>query len=126
MFLAETKWLSRLRQTSESSRCHILIARRNEITRKVVVVNDDQLLRASMAGSLGANEYEVSTASDGYDALWQLKHGLVDLVNSDLEIPGMPGVSSFPSFGADSLKYWSLHSMKQTTARSNPRWRTSC
>ena len=95
-------------------------------TRKIVVVNDDQLLRASMAGSLGANEYEVSPASDGYDALWQLKHGLVDLIISDLEIPGMPGVSSFPSFGADSLKYWSLHSMKQTTARSNPRWRTSC
>ena len=59
-------------------------------TRKITVVNDDQLLRASMAGSLGANEYEVSTASDGYEALWQLKHGLVDLIISDLEIPGMP------------------------------------
>ncbi len=44
-----------------------------------------------MAGSLGANEYEVSTATDGYDSFWQLKHGLVDLIISDFEIPGMPG-----------------------------------
>jgi len=60
-------------------------------TRKITVVNDDQLLRASMACSLGANEYDVSTTTDSYDALSQLKHGLVDLIISDLEIPGMPG-----------------------------------
>ena len=69
MFLEEGKWPSRLGQKSESSRRHILTVRRNEMsersTRKIMVVNDDQLLRASMAGSLGANEHAVSTASDG-------------------------------------------------------------
>lgn len=59
--------------------------------RKIMVVNDDEELCVSMARSLDANEYEVSTATGGYNARWQLKHTLVDLIISDLQIPEMPG-----------------------------------
>ncbi len=63
----------------------------HRLTRKIMVVSDDRALWGSIVSILRANKHEVSTATDGYEALWQLKHRLVDLIISDLQIPGMPG-----------------------------------
>jgi hypothetical protein len=84
-------------------------------TRKIIVVNDDLALRASMASFLGANEYEVSKATDGYVALWQLKHGPVSQIISDLRNPGIgvpvshsPPIPQFmaSAYKAESQKRW--------------------
>lgn len=56
---------------------------------KILVVDDDPAIRNSTAVFLHANGYEVLSATDGYDALWQLKNRLVDIVISDLEMPGL-------------------------------------
>lgn len=61
-------------------------------TPKIMLVDDDATIRESVAAFLRANAYEVSSATDGYDALWQLKSGPVDLMIADLEMPGLAGV----------------------------------
>lgn len=58
---------------------------------KIMVVDDDPAIRDSMAVLLRANGYELSSATDGYDALRLFKNGLVDIVISDLDMPGLSG-----------------------------------
>lgn len=58
---------------------------------RVMVVDDDLAIRQSITVFLHANGYEVTSATDGYDALWQLKNGLVEVMISDLEMPGLSG-----------------------------------
>lgn len=62
---------------------------------KIMVVDDDDTGRESLAVFLHAHGYEVSSATDGYDALWKLKNDLVDIVISDLEMPGLSGAQFF-------------------------------
>lgn len=61
----------------------------------VMVVDDAAAGREALALFLHAHGYEVSTATDGYDALWKLKNDAVDIVVSDLEMPGLSGVQFF-------------------------------
>src|ERR1700751_4840528 len=58
---------------------------------QVLVVDDDQSVRESVAMSLMAAGYDVVAAEDGFRALSQLKKKLPDLVLSDLDMPGMSG-----------------------------------
>jgi len=58
---------------------------------RLMVVEDDSTSRQSITAFLHANGYEVTSATDGYDALWQLKNGMVDVMISDLEMPGLSG-----------------------------------
>src|SRR5581483_6636103 len=59
--------------------------------RKIMVVDGDPAICESMRVFLQANGYEASSATDGYDALWQLTNGSVDVIVSDLEMPELPG-----------------------------------
>lgn len=59
--------------------------------RTIMVVDDDPAIRESIAVFLHAHGYKTSSATDGYDALWQLTNGLVDVIVSDLEMPGLSG-----------------------------------
>lgn len=61
-------------------------------TPRIMVVDDDPTIRDSVTAVLRASAYEVSSATDGYDALWQLKSGSVDLMITDLEMPGLSSV----------------------------------
>lgn len=61
------------------TKCHIL------------VVDDDQSVRESVAISLRTAGYDVVAAEDGFRALSQLKKKLPDLMLSDLDMPGMSG-----------------------------------
>jgi len=58
---------------------------------QILVVDDDQSVRESVAMSLMAAGYDVVTAEDGFRALSQLRRKLPDLVLSDLDMPGMSG-----------------------------------
>jgi CheY-like chemotaxis protein len=58
---------------------------------QILVVDDDQSVRESVAMSLMAAGYDVVAADDGFRALSQLKKKLPDVVLSDLDMPGMSG-----------------------------------
>ncbi|MGA7928173.1 MAG: response regulator, partial [Candidatus Sulfotelmatobacter sp.] len=58
---------------------------------RLMVVDDDSTSRQSITAFLHANGYEITSATDGYDALWQLKNGMVDVMISYLEMPGLSG-----------------------------------
>jgi CheY-like chemotaxis protein len=58
---------------------------------KVLFVDDEPCMREIMAMLLNEEGYEVFTASDGLDALVQLRSSTPDLIISDLSMPRMSG-----------------------------------
>ena len=58
---------------------------------RLLVVDDNRLIREMTSDLLLSEGYEVSTAQDGFDALSQLKGRLPDLIISDLTMPRMSG-----------------------------------
>lgn len=57
----------------------------------ILVVDDDRAVRSSLAMLLQASGYEATTATNGFDALLQLKKKLPAIVLSDLNMPEMSG-----------------------------------
>jgi CheY-like chemotaxis protein len=60
---------------------------------RLLVVDDDPLLRELHATVLRIYGYEVATAADGVDALEQLAEEAFDLVLTDRQMPNLDGVS---------------------------------
>ena len=58
---------------------------------RILVVEDDPLLRDLARRLLGAKGYEVLTAEDGFVGLTALKRSLPDVIISDLRMPNMNG-----------------------------------
>lgn len=58
---------------------------------KVILVEDDQVIRELLADVLRREEYEVFTASDGVDGLQQFHLQRPDLLVTDLNMPRMNG-----------------------------------
>ncbi len=59
---------------------------------KVLLVDDEAAVRDSLLMLLQASGYDVNVATDGFDALWQLKtKSLPAVVISDLNMPQMSG-----------------------------------
>ena len=58
---------------------------------RILVVDDEPLIRQAMAIMLTQDGYEVATAVDGFDALLQIKACVPDLIISDLNMPQMSG-----------------------------------
>jgi CheY-like chemotaxis protein len=58
---------------------------------RILVVDDEPVLRYTVGMILKKEGYDVSTAVDGYDALAQLRSGLPDIIISDLNMPRMSG-----------------------------------
>ncbi len=58
----------------------------------ILFVDDEPCMREVMAMILTEEGYEVSTATDGFDALVQLRGSVPDLIISDLQMPRMSGV----------------------------------
>jgi two-component system, OmpR family, response regulator MprA len=63
----------------------------NPSRHQVLIVDDDAGVRDSLALLLKASGYEVSTATNGVEALVLLKSGLPAVVLSDLNMPEMSG-----------------------------------
>jgi CheY-like chemotaxis protein len=58
---------------------------------QILIVDDDQSIRATVAMLLIAHGYEISRAEDGFDALLQMKGRVPELIISDLNMPHMSG-----------------------------------
>jgi len=63
---------------------------------RVVLVEDEPVLRKLISGYLIAAGYVVRTADDGLDAITKLRAGLPDLIISDLNMPRMSGHELLP------------------------------
>jgi len=63
-----------------------------QISNRLLLVDDDPLVRKLISGYLVAAGYVVRTAVDGLDALGKLRTGLPDLIISDLNMPRMSGI----------------------------------
>lgn len=58
---------------------------------EILIVDDDEAVRDSLGLLLQSSGYEVSKATNGFDALLQLKRSLPAIVLSDLNMPQMSG-----------------------------------
>ena len=63
-----------------------------QLSGRVLLVDDDPVVRKLISGYLVAAGYVVRTAVDGLDALGKLRTGLPDLIISDLNMPRMSGI----------------------------------
>ncbi|HIW91194.1 MAG TPA: response regulator transcription factor [Candidatus Corynebacterium avicola] len=73
---------------------------------KILVVDDDQSVRDSLRKSLTFNGYDVVSATDGEDALSQVKQESPDLLVLDVEMPKLDGLAvcrELRSTGSDVL-----------------------
>ncbi|HKY26482.1 MAG TPA: response regulator transcription factor [Pyrinomonadaceae bacterium] len=61
------------------------------MSKRLLVVDDEPNLLRAVAACLKAENYEVSTARSGYEALMQLAEAVPDLIISDIRMPGMDG-----------------------------------
>ena len=62
-----------------------------EFKYRILVVDDDPLIRETSALILIREGYEVRTSEDGFSALVQLRTALPDLIIADLRMPNMSG-----------------------------------
>jgi len=63
----------------------------NALKHEILVVDDDPVVRDTLTMVLQSSDYDVSTATNGFDALLQLKRKLPTIVLSDLNMPQMSG-----------------------------------
>lgn len=61
------------------------------MARRILVVEDDELLRRSLAVALGRDGFDVLEAADGQAALTAVEAQAVDLIVLDLMLPGLDG-----------------------------------
>jgi len=66
------------------------------MSQRVLIVDDDESLRDSLALVLGAEGFEIATAADGAQALARLDEGTADIVLCDLRMPGGSGLELLP------------------------------
>ncbi|MCO6429626.1 MAG: sigma-54-dependent Fis family transcriptional regulator, partial [Deltaproteobacteria bacterium] len=59
----------------------------------VLIIEDDENLRASIAGSLTSHGYQVSTACSSKEGLAQVQREQFDIVLTDLQLPEMDGIN---------------------------------
>ena len=61
------------------------------MSKRLLVVDDEPNLLRAVAACLKAEDFEVSTARSGNEALMQLAESVPDLIISDIRMPGMDG-----------------------------------
>lgn len=59
---------------------------------KVLIVDDDADVSRLLKAAINKDDFEVATASSGEDALMHLAHDPVDIVITDLNMPGINGL----------------------------------
>lgn len=59
---------------------------------RVLIVDDDESLRTVLSEAVRSFGHEVETAADGVEALERYKQDQIDLVITDLKMPGMDGL----------------------------------
>jgi len=66
---------------------------------RVLIVDDDDALRESLALLLSSEGYELVSAAGGEEALERLDDGPVDVILCDLRMPGIDGFDLIPQLG---------------------------
>ena len=64
------------------------------MTKRILVIDDEDAIRKSFELALEDSGYEVDTASSGMEGIEMLKSQSYDLVFLDLKMPGMNGVET--------------------------------
>ncbi len=64
----------------------------------ILLVDDDDLMRRSLAFTLTQADYKTTTAASAEDALLLVKRESPDLVLLDIGLPGMDGLQALPHF----------------------------
>lgn len=59
---------------------------------RILIADDESMIRDSIAEFLRSEGYETQTASDGESALGIVKNGNIDILISDVRMPGMNGI----------------------------------
>jgi DNA-binding response OmpR family regulator len=72
-------------------------SRRENMSRHILIVDDDALLRRSLAFNLEKAGYRASTAATAEDALSRINLDPPDLVLMDIGLPGMDGLDALRS-----------------------------
>jgi len=62
---------------------------------KILIVDDELNMRLVLQAMLKKEGYDVTTASDGLEALKILKSGQMDIVVTDLKMPKLDGMGSW-------------------------------
>jgi len=63
----------------------------NPLKHEILIVDDDSAVRNTLGMVLRSSGYDITTATNGFDALLQLKRRLPAIVLSDLNMPEMSG-----------------------------------
>ena len=66
------------------------------MTTRILIVDDDDSLRESLELVLAAESYDVVTAENGETALRLMAETPIDIVLSDLRMPGIDGLELIP------------------------------
>jgi two-component system C4-dicarboxylate transport response regulator DctD len=61
--------------------------------RRVMIVDDDHIFRKSLSDMLAAHDYSTLSVSSAEEALKELQYDDIDVVVSDIKMPGMDGVA---------------------------------
>ena len=68
---------------------------RSTAKRRILVIDDEEIIRHLFRETLEARNYHVITAADGAEGVELVKSWNFDLIFADLKIPGMDGVETF-------------------------------
>jgi DNA-binding NtrC family response regulator len=69
--------------------------------RKILVVDDDAMVRRNLSALLTQSGYDTDEAADGLEALEKLNQRTFDLVLSDIVMPRMDGLALFEHIGSN-------------------------
>jgi len=64
------------------------------MSRKILVIDDEELITKSLLRLLSAREYSVTVARSGTEAVKKVKDADFDLVVSDVRMPGLDGLDT--------------------------------
>jgi DNA-binding NtrC family response regulator len=73
---------------------------------RILIADDESIIRDSIAEFLRSEGYETQTASDGESALEIVKNGNIDILISDVRMPGMDGIQlikQINTYASDTL-----------------------
>lgn len=62
-----------------------------DIKAKILVVDDEKIIRKLLGATLTKNGYEIDFASNGYEAISKIKNDQFDLILLDVTMPGLDG-----------------------------------